>query len=128
MAEVKNTTGKPVAKVATKKLAEKKVDRFAVIKTGGKQCLVEEGKYYNFEKIAGEEGKAVNFEEVLLVVNGSNIKIGKPTVKDAKVSGKILSQLKDDKVKVFKFKKRKDYRRTHGHRQELTKVEITKIS
>ncbi|MDD3480611.1 MAG: 50S ribosomal protein L21 [Patescibacteria group bacterium] len=96
------------------------------MKTGGKQYLVEEGRYYNFEKLPEEEGKTVTFTEVLLTIDGKTVKIGKPIV-EAKVTGKVLSQFKDDKVKVFKYKKRKRYRKTYGHRQPLTKVEIVKI-
>lgn len=128
MTEKKTTTRKAPAKAEAKNPASKKSEKFAVIKTGGKQYLVEEGRYYNFEKLPEEEGKPVTFSEVLLVANGSSIKLGKPMVKDAKVTGKVLSQFKDKKVKVLKYKKRKRYRKTYGHRQQLTKVEITKIA
>lgn len=127
MTEEKNTT-KPSTLKATKakKNPAKKAITLAVIKTGGKQYLVEPGKWYNFEKLDVEVGKTVDFDEVLLVIDGENIKVGRPTV-DVKVTGKVLDQFKDDKVKVFKFKKRKRVRKTYGHRQPLTKVEITKI-
>lgn len=106
----------------------KKDAKFAVIKTGGKQYVVSEGSYYEFEKLDAEEGKEVTFEEVLLVADGTNIKLGTPAVAGAKVTGKVLSQFKDDKVVVFKYKPKKRYRKTYGHRQQKTKVEITKIA
>lgn len=134
----KPTTKKPAAKKAearkpeaVKKPASSKIekaDRFAVIKTGGKQYVVREGKSYDFEKLTEEEGKDVVFEEVLLVSEGSVAKIGEPTVAGAKVTGKVISQFKDDKVTVLKYKAKKRYKRTYGHRQQKTKVEITKIA
>jgi len=99
-----------------------------VIKTGGKQYVVFEGKSYDFEKLPTEEGKEVIFEEVLLVVNGSDFKIGEPKVAGAKVTGKVVSQFRDKKITVLKYKSKKRYRKTQGHRQSMTKVEITKIS
>lgn len=106
---------------------DKDRDKFAVIKTGGKQYIVSEGVYYEFEKLDVEEGKEVTFEEVLLVVDGSSVKLGTPFVSGTKVTGKVLSQFKDDKIVVFKYKPKKRYRKTYGHRQQKTKVEITKI-
>lgn len=123
MVEEKKTTKKAVVEKAEPKKGSAK---FAVIKTGGKQYLVEEGRYYNFEKLPEEEGKTVTFSNVLLTIDGANVKIGKPKV-DVEVTGKVLSQFKDDTIKVFKYKKRKRYRKTYGHRQSMTKVEITKI-
>ncbi len=115
-----------VKKKPTQKSTAKNTRKFAVIKTGGKQYLVTEGRFYNFEKLPIEEGKTVVFDEVLLTVDGEKVQIGKPKV-DVKVTGKVLSQFKDKKVNVFKYKKRKRYRKTYGHRQLQTKVEITKI-
>lgn len=123
MAEEKKTT----KKVVTEKPVEK-AGKFAVIKTGGKQYLVEEGRWYEFEKLDAEEGKTVNFDEVLLVVNGSDVKIGEPIVAGTKVTGKVLEQFKDDKVVVFKYKSKKRYRKTYGHRQQKSKVMIEKIA
>lgn len=117
----KTESNKPVSNKVEKS------DKFAVIKTGGKQYVVFEGKSYDFEKLAGEEGKEIIFEEVLLVANGSDLKVGEPKVTGAKVTGRVLSQFKDDKVTVFKYKPKKRYRKTYGHRQQKTKVEITKI-
>lgn len=101
----------------------------AVIRTGGKQYIVKPGDVIDIEKISGEAGDTVNFEEVLLVTNDDDsTQVGKPLVDNAKVEGKILSQKKGDKIIVFKFKRRKGYRRKAGHRQKLTSVEITGIN
>lgn len=105
---------------------KKKAELLAVIKTGGKQYLVEPGRNYDFEKIEGEVGSSVVFDEVYLLMDGESVQVGKPKL-SIKVTGKIVEQFKDDKVKVFKYKKRKRIRKTYGHRQPLTKVEITKI-
>ncbi len=100
----------------------------AVIKTGGKQYIVKPGDVIDIEKISGETGDTVNFEEVLLVANDDSTQVGKPFIDNAKVEGKILSQKKGNKIIVFKFKRRKGYRRKAGHRQKLTSVEITGIN
>jgi len=99
----------------------------AVIKTGGKQYLVEVGTVLDIEKIADESGKII-FDEVLLIDDGKNTKIGTPLVDGAKVEAEIVKQFKDKKVRVFKMKRRKGYRKTQGHRQQKTKVKITKIN
>lgn len=101
----------------------------AVIKTGGKQYVVKPGDIIDIEKISGEPGEDVNFEEVLLVsADGEDVKVGSPVVESAKVEGKIIRQKKGEKIVVFKFKRRKGYRKKAGHRQNLTSVEITSIS
>ena len=101
----------------------------AVIKTGGKQYIVKPGDIIDIEKISGEPGEEVNFEEVLLVsADGEDVKVGSPLVESARVEGKIVKQKKGEKIVVFKFKRRKGYRKKAGHRQNLTSVEITSIS
>ena len=101
----------------------------AVIKTGGKQYIVKPGDIIDIEKISGEPGEDVNFEEVLLVsADGEDVKVGSPLVESARVEGKIIRQKKGEKIVVFKFKRRKGYRKKAGHRQNLTSVEITSIS
>lgn len=100
----------------------------AVIRTGGKQYIVKPGDIIDIEKIPGEKGETINFDEVLLYSDDKNTKIGQPLVENAKVEGKILNQKKGDKIIVFKFKRRKKYRKKAGHRQNLTSVEITGIS
>ncbi len=98
----------------------------AVIRTGGKQYRVTEGDTIKVEKLEGDPGAKIQFDEVLLV-GGDKPKVGKPTVSGAKVSGEIIAQTRGDKLIVFKFKRRKKYRRKAGHRQALTQVKITGI-
>jgi len=100
---------------------------FAVIKTGGKQYKVQEGEILQVEKLNIEKGKKVKFDEVLLIEDGDKTKIGTPFVKSAVVEAVVVENFKDKKVIVFKKKRRKQYRRTKGHRQELTKVQIERI-
>ena len=99
----------------------------AVIKTGGKQYIVSPGKKIKIEKLAQEEGSEVVFEDVLLLENDKDVAIGAPTVKGAKVKGKILRQAKAKKLVVFKFKAKKRERTKKGHRQPFSEVEITGI-
>jgi len=100
----------------------------AVIKTGGKQYLVQEGQKLTIEKIPGDAGTAVMFKEVLLVArDGGEVTVGRPTVSGAVVSGKIISQGLGPKISVIKFKRKVRYKRNHGHRQPQTVVLIEKI-
>ena len=99
---------------------------YAIIKTGGKQYCVEEGKVITIEKLDVETGAEVAFDEVLLV-SGDSVKIGQPTVAGAKVTGKVLEQGKGAKLRIFKYKAKSNYRRRQGHRQPFTKVQIEKI-
>lgn len=99
----------------------------AVIKTGGKQYLVEPGKKLKVEKLKEEEGKEITFDQVLLIGEGDEIKIGTPFIEGVKVKAKILSHGKDDKVIVFKYKPKKRYQIKKGHRQPYTEVEIIKV-
>ena len=99
---------------------------YAIIKTGGKQYVVEEGKVISIEKLDVEEGAEVTFDEVLLV-SGYDVKIGQPNVAGAKVTGKVLEQGKERKIRIFKYKAKSNYRRRQGHRQPFTKVKIEKI-
>ena len=100
---------------------------FAVIKTGGKQYLVEPGKKIKIEKIEVKEGEEIVFSEVLLLEKSKKLEIGAPFIKDAKVIGKVLKQGKGEKIIIFKYKPKKRYQRKMGHRQPFTEVEITKI-
>lgn len=100
---------------------------FAIIKTGGKQYKVSPGNKIKIEKIDAQESKGVIFDEVLLVADDKEIKIGQPLVSGAKVEGKVLKQGRDDKIIVFKYKAKKRYSVKRGHRQPFTMVEITKI-
>ena len=99
---------------------------YAIIKTGGKQYCVEEGKVITIEKLDVEAGAEEAFDEVLLV-SGESVKIGQPTVAGAKVTGKVLEQGKGAKIRIFKYKAKSNYRRRQGHRQPFTKVQIEKI-
>ena len=101
---------------------------FAVIESGGKQHRVAEGESIRLELLSDEEGSTVEFDKVLLVSNGKDSKVGNPFVENAKVSAKVVRHGKGDKVKVFKMKRRKNYKRTYGHRQSFTEVQIEKIS
>ena len=100
----------------------------AIIKTGGKQYKVSPGQIVNVEKLPGNVGDKVEFDEVLSVSDESGkIKVGTPFVKDSRVTGKILGGVKGEKITVFKFRRRKGYRRKTGHRQKYTSVQITEI-
>ena len=101
---------------------------YAVIKTGGKQYRVAEGDVIFVEKLNAQADEAVTFEEVLLVGDGEQSKIGAPVVAGAKVEGKVLAQVKSKKVVVYKYKAKKGERKKQGHRQPYTKVEITAIN
>jgi large subunit ribosomal protein L21 len=100
---------------------------YAVIKTGGKQYRVNEGQILRVEKLDGKAGDAVTFSEVLLV-GGESTKIGRPTVPGAQVSAQIVAQDRAKKVVIFKFRRRKNYRRKTGHRQPFTELKITSIT
>jgi large subunit ribosomal protein L21 len=101
---------------------------YAIIQTGGKQYRVSEGDVLSVEKLAVETGKETTFSDVLLVVNGDKVTLGSPLVSGASVQAEVVDQYKDDKVVAFKFKRRKGYHRTVGHRRQLTELKITKIS
>lgn len=100
---------------------------FAVIKTGGKQYTVKEGDVFNVEKIDTEVGKNHTFNEVLLISDNDKPTAGSPFVKGASVEVEIVSHGKADRIFIFKKKSRKDYRKRQGHRQQFTKVKVTKI-
>lgn len=101
---------------------------YAVISTGGKQYQVAQGERIRVEKLAGEVGDTVELDQVLLVADGEEIKIGQPLVEGVKVTAKIVEQGKAKKIIVFKKKRRKGYRRKQGHRQLFTALEIQGIS
>ena len=99
---------------------------YAVIKTGGKQYRVSEGDTLQVEKLPGAAGDKISFDDVLMV-GGDTPKIGTPVVKGAKVAAEILAQDRGKKIIVFKMRRRKNYRRKQGHRQQYTSVMITGI-
>jgi len=101
---------------------------YAVIRTGGKQYRVEPGATIRVEKLPGDQGAAVEIDDVLLVADGEDVKVGAPTVAGAKVTAEIVAQGRAEKLLVFKFRRRKAYRRKNGHRQPYTALKITEIS
>jgi len=100
---------------------------YAVIKTGGKQYRVEQGTVQAFEKLEGDTGAQVTFAEVLLI-GGEATQIGQPLVAGASVIGTIVEQGRAKKVIIFKFRRRKNYKRKKGHRQYFTRVRIDSIA
>ena len=100
---------------------------YAIIESCGKQYKVAEGDVIFFEKLDEKKKKKVTFDNVVLVSNGEKIEIGNPYVKGFKVEGKVVAHGKGKKIIVYKYKAKKNYRRTQGHRQPYTKVEITSI-
>lgn len=100
---------------------------YAVIKTGGKQYVVNEGDTLKVEKLPGEVGTTVDIPEVLAVGEGEAVKVGAPTVEGASVTAEILEQGKHKKIIVFKKKRRKGYTKKQGHRQSFTNLKIRSI-
>ena len=100
---------------------------FAVVDILGQQFKVAENTKYYVPRLNQEPESEVTFDQVLLLSDGKETKVGSPFVKGAKVTAKVLSHLKDDKVIVFKKKRRKGYRKLNGHRQQLTRIEVTQI-
>jgi large subunit ribosomal protein L21 len=100
---------------------------YAVIKTGGKQYRVKEGDVLDVEKLGVEQGGTVVFDRVLLIEDEGKVLVGTPDVAGAAVKAEVVENFKGDKVLIFKKKRRKQYRRTKGHRQQLAKVRIVKI-
>ena len=100
---------------------------YAIIESCGRQYKVAQGDVVFFEKLDAEEGKKVTFDHVVLVSDDKKVEVGAPYVKGVKVEGKVVSHGKGKKILVYKYKAKKNYRRTQGHRQPYTKVEITAI-
>ena len=99
---------------------------YAIIATGGKQYRVSEGDVIYIENIDAQVDSTVSFD-VLLMGNDGDVKIGTPVVEGVKVEGKVVGQIRGEKIVVYKYKSKKNYRRKQGHRQPYTKVQITKI-
>lgn len=99
---------------------------YAIVKTGGKQYRVESGDTIHVDRLEAAVGDKVTLDEVLLV-GGGDVKVGEPRVADAQVLGTVVSQERDRKIRVFKYKRRKHYRRTRGHRQSLTTLRIEEV-
>ena len=100
---------------------------YAIIKTGGKQYRVAAGDKIDVEKLDVAEGDSVTLGEVLVSGSGDSINVGAPFIEGATVTAKVLKQHRDDKVTAFKFKRRKGYHKTKGHRRHLTRLEIVSV-
>ncbi len=100
---------------------------YAVIQTGGKQYKVEPGEELSVEKLDGDVGDEVYFDKVLLVSEEDKVKVGRPVLENTKVIAKITRQARGPKIVVFKYKRRKGYRKKQGHRQSLTGLKIVEI-
>lgn len=98
---------------------------YAILKTGGKQYKVAAGDEINVDLLNAKEGDKVSFGEVIMTVDGSNIRHGKPFIDGFAIEGEVMSQFKDDKVLAFKYRRRKGYHRSVGFRRRLTKVKIS---
>ena len=101
---------------------------FVVFKTGGKQYKVSEGDVIQVEKLDGNVGDTITLDQVLMVGEDEKVQVGAPVLEGRSVSAEIMDQFKDKKILVFKKRRRKKYRRTNGHRQQLTRLKITGIS
>lgn len=100
---------------------------YAVVRTGGKQLRVAPGDRVRVEKLSGDVGSSISLDDVLLVGNEDGVKIGQPRVDGASIKGTITAQARHPKIRVFKMKRRKGYRRIQGHRQDYTEIEIQSI-
>jgi large subunit ribosomal protein L21 len=114
--------------VAARNPISSTVMAYAILKTGGKQYRVAEGDIIDVEKLDAEAGKEFTFGEVLFHGDGDNLTHGSPTISGASVIGEVVEQRKDKKVIAFKFRRRKGYHRTVGHRRKLTRVRIKSIT
>ncbi|KFF50291.1 MULTISPECIES: 50S ribosomal protein L21 [Salinicola] len=101
---------------------------YAVIKSGGKQYRVQEGQTLKLEKLEIATGETLEFDQVLLVADGDDVKVGAPLVEGAKVAAEIVSHGRGEKVHIIKFRRRKHHMKRQGHRQWFTEVKITGIS
>ena len=100
---------------------------YAVVSSGGKQYRVEKGEVLKVEKLPGDVGASVSFDQVLMFSDGEDVRIGTPVLGDVAVTGRIVEQGKSRKIVVFKYKRRKRYRRKQGHRQPYTAIKIDHI-
>jgi len=101
---------------------------YAVIKTGGKQYRVSAGEKLKIDQLPADIGAEIILDQVLLVADGDNLKMGRPLVTGASVQAKVLTQGRHDKVRIFKLRRRKHYQKHQGHRQNFTEIEITGIT
>ena len=101
---------------------------YAVIKTGGKQYRVSSGEKLKVEQLAADVGSEITIDQVLMVADGDKISIGKPLLEGAKVQATVVSHGRADKVKIFKLRRRKHYKKQQGHRQNFTEIQVNQIS
>ncbi|MGD8788212.1 MAG: 50S ribosomal protein L21 [Burkholderiales bacterium] len=101
---------------------------YAVIKTGGKQYRVSSGEKLKVEQLAADVGSQITIDQVLLVADGGKLSIGQPLVKGAKVQATVVNHGRDDKVRIFKMRRRKHFKKQQGHRQNYTEIQVDKIS
>ncbi|MFN0318192.1 MAG: 50S ribosomal protein L21 [Burkholderiales bacterium] len=101
---------------------------YAIVKTGGKQYRVSAGEKLQVEKLKAEVGSEVVLDQVLMIVDGENISMGKPLLAGATVKAKVLGHERGEKLKIFKMRRRKHFRKTLGHRQDYTQIEISGIA
>ncbi|MFN3233160.1 MAG: 50S ribosomal protein L21 [Alphaproteobacteria bacterium] len=101
---------------------------FAVVKTGGKQYRVSAGDVIKVEKLAGEAGDSITLGDVLMVGEGESVTVGSPMVEGAAVTAEVLEQARADKIVIFKKKRRHNYRRKAGHRQDITVLRVTDVA
>jgi len=100
---------------------------YAIVDSGGKQYKVREGEILRVEKLSGEVGDSISFDRILMFSDGENVNVGTPLLEDVAVSGHIVEHGKAKKIIVFKYKRRKRYRRKRGHRQQFTAVKVDSI-
>ena len=101
---------------------------YAVIKNGGKQYRVASGEKLKIEQVAAEIGSEIVIDQVLMIADGENVSLGTPLVAGATVKAKVVAQGRGDKVRIFKMRRRKHYRKSQGHRQNYTEIEILGIA
>lgn len=128
MANTKKSTKTTKKRKSTTTETKAQEEKFAVIKLAGSQLKVFEGKEYEVNKLSGKKGDKIEIEDVLLVHDGKETKIGKPLVKDTKVTLEITSQKKGEKIEGLKYKAKSRYRKHYGFRPQITRVLVKKIS
>ena len=101
---------------------------YAVVKSGGKQYKIQEGETFRVEKISSEVGAEITFDDVLMFSDGENVQVGTPVLDNVTVKGTVVEQGQAKKILVFKYKRRKRYRRKQGHRQQYTAIKVDSIA
>ncbi len=104
------------------------MEKFAIVQLKNQQYKVSEGKEILIDKVKGEKGDKLTFDEVLLIAEGDNVQVGKPTIAKSTVTAEIIAQTKGEKVSMMKFKAKSRFRKRQGHREQYTQIKIIKIS